>query len=257
MQLIDAHAHLTHTESETLHDELKRAELAGIKAVINVCMDAEDLNRGLALAKASTFPKVYLAASCTPHDASRDDDAFFALCKKTAEEKQLVAIGETGLDYYYEHSAKKRQKEIFSRYIALANEVNLPIIIHCRDAFDDVEDMLVAECKTRVMMHCFTGTVEEAKRAINRGWYISLSGIVTFNKSISLQEVASIIPAELLLIETDSPYLAPQGFRGKKNEPAYIKITAEFMANLRGVSVDALAHQTAENTKTLFNLKGI
>src|SRR5262249_13772482 len=129
-----------------------------------------------------------------------------------------------------------------------------PVVIHCRDAYDDLEEILDRECKSRVMMHCFTGTIEEARRAISRGWYISISGIVTFPKSSGLHQVAKEIPLDRLLLETDSPYLAPQGYRGKTNEPAYLHVTAEYVAKLRNISLDELARKTTENVQNLFDL---
>lgn len=249
--LIDAHAHLTHAEADAVQQLLQRAKEANVEAIINVCCDLDDLLRGLKLAESSQNPKVYTVAALTPHDAAKDDTAFFQQIKKCISEKKLVAIGETGLDYYYNHAPKEVQMASFARYRDLAQEHNLPIVIHCRDAFDDVCNIL--DPLEKVMLHCFTGTVAEAERALERGWYISLSGIVTFPKSTGLQEVAKMVPLDRLLIETDSPYLAPQGYRGQKNEPSFLVATAKIVAALKGISVAALAEATTKNVKRLFH----
>ncbi len=254
MSFIDAHAHLTFDEHADLEPLLQKAFAAGVRGIINVCTELDDLKRGVALAKTAVEPKVYLAAALTPHDALKDDTLFYAEIERLAKLEELVAIGETGLDYYYNHAPRDVQLQALRRYLKLADSTNLPVVIHCRDAFDDLVTAIDDTAPNiHVMLHCFTGSVEEAKRAADRGWYISMSGIVTFPKSVALQEVAKAVPQELLLIETDSPYLAPQGFRGQKNEPALLVNTAKFIADLRGQSLDALASSTAANTKRLFH----
>jgi TatD DNase family protein len=250
---IDAHAHLRFDEQADVRPVLERAFAAGVTAIINVCTELEDLQRGHALSKTATCPKVYTVAALTPHDAAKDDTLFFKEIQRLAHEKQLAAIGETGLDYYYNHAPKDVQIAALRRYLLLAQSANLPVVIHCRDAFDDL-CLVIDETapNTKVMLHCFTGSLEEAKRAVDRGWYVSMSGIVTFPKSTSLQEVAKYVPDELLLIETDSPYLAPQGFRGQKNEPALLVQTATMVATLRNTTADVLGLVTSNNVKRLF-----
>lgn len=253
--MFDAHAHLTSEENVDVTPLLERASAAGVKGVINVCCDLEDLQRGICLAKSKQPLKIYTSAALTPHEATKDDAEFFKEIERLALAKELVAIGETGLDYHYNYAPRDVQIEVLKRYLQLANSVNLPVVIHCREAFDDLCKIIDETCPhIKVMLHCFTGTLEEAKRAVERGWYVSLSGIVTFAKSIELQKVALFIPKNLLLIETDSPYLAPQGFRGKKNEPAYLVHTALFVANLRNESIDALAQSSTQNVQRLFNV---
>jgi len=251
---IDAHAHLTHEESEGLPEQLTRAKEANISAIINICCDLQDLLRGLELAKQSEAPKIYTVASLTPHDAAKDDAAFFLEIKKAIKNNLLAAVGETGLDYYYNLAPKEVQISSFCRYRDLAQESKLPLVIHCRDAFDDICKILDPAKELKgVMLHCFTGSVDEARRAINRGWYISLSGIVTFPKSVALQEVAKFVPLDRLLIETDSPYLSPQGYRGQKNEPSFLLATAKKVADLKEISLDELAESTTQNVKRLFH----
>lgn len=254
MSFIDAHAHLTSDANVDLAPLLARAFAVGVKGIINVCTEVDDLARGIALAKSASAPKIYTAAALTPHDAAKDDTQFYSEIKRLALAKELVAIGETGLDYYYNHAPKDVQIRAFQRYLLLAQSASLPVVIHCRDAFDDLMAVIMETAPTiQVMLHCFTGSVDEAKRAVDCGWYISLSGIVTFPKSTALQDVAKYVPADLLLIETDSPYLAPQGFRGQKNEPALLVETAKVVASLRKVTVEELALSTSNNSKRLFH----
>ena len=254
MPFIDAHAHLTFADAQNVDELLERAAGANVCSIINVCTDMGDLERGLALAKRSTAVAIYTAAALTPHDAGKDDEAFYAEIAKNAEGKNLIAIGEIGLDYHYNFAPKDVQIATFKKYLMLAKQHALPVVIHCRDAFDDLVRVIDETAPNiAVMLHCFTGSVDEAKRAVDRSWYVSMSGIVTFPKSTALQEVARFIPNNLLLIETDSPYLAPQGFRGQKNEPANIVHTAKFVAHLRGMSIEDLGIITTDNVKRLFH----
>jgi TatD DNase family protein len=163
-------------------------------------------------------------------------------------------VGETGLDYHYEHLPKAVQKECLSRYLALAVETALPVIFHCRNAFEDLFSITDTEYPRHspAILHCFTGTLDEATEVIKRGWHLSLSGIVTFKKSDSLREVAKIIPLSQLLIETDTPFLAPQTQRGKPNEPSFLPEIALCIAAVKGIDVEEVARATSENAKRLF-----
>lgn len=253
----DSHAHLT---SEAVYNELPqilvRAQSAGVTQVVNVCTDLLTLQRGLELAK--KHPWVYQAGATTPHDVEKEGEAVFETFAEAARSGQLHAVGETGLDYFYEHSNRQIQKDFLRRYLHLALECSLPVIIHCREAFQDFFEVLdaeyVMEGKTAPgVLHCFTGTMVEAEEVIKRGWMLSLSGIVTFKKSVELQEVAKMVPLENLLIETDTPYLAPQKHRGKTNEPAFVVETAAFIANLKGISLEEVASATFKNARQLFH----
>lgn len=255
MSFIDAHAHLTSDDKPELPALLERAFTAGVGSIVNICTSLPDLERGVKLAAMPVIntPKIYTVASLTPHEASLDDTLFFKEIERLAHAKKLVAIGETGLDYHYNLSPKNVQATALKRYLRLAEDANLPVVIHCREAFDDLSQIIHETTPNiKVMLHCFTGTVEEAKRAADYGWYISMSGIVTFAKSVELQAVAKNIPNNLLLVETDSPYLAPQGYRGKTNEPSYLVHTAKFVANLRNLTLEEFAVITSQNTKKLF-----
>ncbi len=254
----DSHAHLTsEAVYNNLEEMLARARAAGITRLVNVCTDLQTLERGLALSKA--HPWIYQAGATTPHDVEKEGEAVFEVFAKCARSGQLHAVGETGLDYHYEHSNREIQKEFLRRYLHLALECRLPVIIHCREAFKDFFEILDAEYRIDGrfgpgVLHCFTGTIAEAEEVIKRGWMVSLSGIVTFKKSIDLQEVAKVVPLENLLIETDTPYLAPQKHRGKVNEPAYVAETASFIAGLKNIAVDELAETTMKNGCRLFQI---
>ena len=257
--MIDAHAHLTGREDPDLEALLDRAKKAGVKAIVNVCCDENDLERGLALAKKVQDPKIVTIGAITPHDAAKDMSLFFAKVQEALDKKLLAAVGETGLDYFYMHAPKDSQHLAFKKHIELACDYHLPLVIHCRDAFSDLFSILDEEKRRRqsmpkVMIHCFTGTEVEAKEIIARGWYLSLSGCVTYPKNNVLHKVASSCPLDRLLVETDSPFLAPTPYRGKKNEPAYIKETVQFIAACCGISIELLALKTCENAQTFFDL---
>ncbi len=255
---IDSHAHLT---SNDIYDDiegvLQRAQGAGVSQIINICTDISSLERGLSLHK--KYPWVLNAASSTPHDVEKEGEDVFPIVAAAAKNGSLIAVGETGLDYYYEHSNRDIQKDFLKRYLQLALESDLPVIIHCRDAFVDFFDILDRHYLKNGqhapgVLHCFTGSVDEALEIIKRGWYLSLSGIVTFKKSAALREVAKLVPLDQLLIETDAPYLAPQKFRGKKNEPSYLPNTAEVIAAEQNITLEQLAAATKHNAQKLFRL---
>lgn len=251
---VDSHAHLSSDELYPLKEDLiERAKAAGIEAIVNICTEPGELDKGIALHQA--HPWIYTAGSTTPHDVARFGEEHFPAFVKAAKAGQLVAIGETGLDYHYQHSPVELQKKFLVHYLELALECNLPVIIHCRDAFSDLVQILDAHYPSnRGVLHCFTGTLAEAKEVIKRGWQLSLSGIVTFKKSEALREVAAYVPLEQLLIETDAPYLAPGKMRGKQNEPAYLPETAHVIAECKGLPLEQLAAATAKNAKQLFQL---
>lgn len=256
--MIDSHAHLTgQAVYEQVDAMLQRAQEAHVEAIVNICTDRLTLERGLLLVQ--RYPWVHNAAATTPHDVEKEGEAEFDFIAQNARSGHLVAVGETGLDYHYQHSARHIQQDFLRRYLHLALECHLPVIIHCRDAFADFFDILDAEYQVNGkhapgVLHCFTGTVAEAEEVVKRGWMLSLSGIVTFKKSLELQEVARRVPLSQLLIETDTPYLAPQSHRGKQNEPAYVAETAAFIAALKNISLEELSKATAENARRLFKI---
>lgn len=252
--MIDSHAHLTGDVFTQVDDMLSRAQATGLIAIVNICTDPESLEKGIALRK--RYPWVYNVASTTPHGVVREGEDFFDAVAQQARSGNLVAIGETGLDYHYHYAPFETQKVFLRRYLKLALECRLPIVIHCRDAFADLFSILDTDYKSEDgILHCFTGTLEEAKQVIARGWYLSLSGIVTFKKSEELREVAKIVPLDRLLIETDTPYLAPQSKRGKPNEPAFIVETAACIASARGITLEELVQATTKNAQRIFRLE--
>jgi TatD DNase family protein len=252
--LIDSHAHLTGERALISEEELQRAHAAGVEMIINICTDAYSLQRGLELAKRSRPPCIITACATTPHDVAKEGDLFFPEVEACANKKLLQAIGETGLDYHYMHSPKDVQQTFLRKYLRLARSCSLPVVIHCRDAFEDFCAIWDEEQDGTLagVLHCFTGTMQEAEKVLQRGMYVSISGIVTFEKSTALQAIVQAIPLDRLLIETDAPYLAPQPFRGKKNEPAYLVETAKYIAKLRSISLEELAASTTQNVKQLF-----
>ncbi len=252
--LIDSHAHLTHISFEgDVHFLLERARLAGVDAIVNICTNPTELQKGLALSQ--EFPWIYTAAATTPHDVAAEGETAFPAMERAAREGKLIAVGETGLDYHYYADTKEIQQHFLRRYLVLARSCKLPIIIHCREAFSDLFRIIDEEYSGLPgVLHCFTGTPQEAHEVIKRGWFLSLSGIVTFKKSMELQQVAREVPLDQLLIETDAPYLAPAPHRGKTNEPAYLAATAQFIADLRGIPLLELATATSYNARSLFQL---
>jgi len=250
---IDSHAHLSSEELFPKWKELQqRAHMAGIEAIVNICTDELSLQQGRKL-QGGSLP-VYLTAATTPHDVEKEGDSFFPLVEQAAHHQELIAIGETGLDYYYEHSPKELQKEHLLRYFHLSVQTNLPIIFHCRNAFADLFSLSdLSYAKKPALIHCFTGTIEEAKQALDRGWYLSFSGILTFKKSENLRQVAKYAPLDRILIETDAPFLAPQTKRGKENEPSFLPETAYTLSLVKDLPLDTLAEQLKANTRAFFS----
>lgn len=252
MQLIDTHAHLTSkTLLPALGSILARARESHLDRIVNICTDPESLREGLLLAE--NEPWISNAGATTPHDVEKEGESCFPLFEQAARTGKLVAVGETGLDYHYEHSNRKVQQQFLVRYLHLALACKLPVIFHCRDAFSDLFQIADEEARgLSAILHCFTGTEEEAMEAVRRGWMVSFSGIITFKKSEALRRAAALVPLENLLIETDAPYLAPQSRRGETNEPAFIAETAKCLAELKGVSLQEMANLTAQNARRIF-----
>lgn len=250
--LIDSHAHLSSQELLPQANTLVlRAQEAGVQKVVNICTDLPSLEGGISLAQ--RFPGVvYNVAATPPHDVDGDD--FFPRVEEAIEQGALVGIGESGLDYFYERAPRELQRDCLFRYAQLAQKHSLPFVVHCREAFPDLFAVLKEFSSLPVLIHCFTGDLEEARQVVDRGWYCSLSGIVTFKKSDSLRAVAKFLPLDRLMIETDSPYLAPQGHRGKPNEPAFVSSVAHAIAEVRGESVEEIASHSTDNARKFFLL---
>ncbi len=256
MGLIDSHAHLTSPElMERLDDVLARCEEVGVERIITIGMSFRDSGNAVTLAE--RYPgRIYSTAGIHPHDAGSVSEADLAGIAELWDRPTVAAVGEIGLDYHYDFADRAVQRSVFSRQLELAGPSGLPLVIHCRQAFEDVVGMLRDHgYKDRpVVFHCFSGDREEAQRLEEHGWRLSFTGVVTFPKLTKLQEVAKTYPPGTLMLETDSPYLSPVPVRGKGNEPAHLVHTARFLAKLRGESYEELATNTSRNTAEFFGL---
>jgi len=251
---VDSHCHLNY--KGLIEDQpavLARARAAGVGMMLNISTREREWDDVIATAERED--DVWATVGIHPHEADAHPDVDTAKLVAKAQHPRVIGIGESGLDYYYDHSDRDRQRMSFRAHIAASRETGLPLIVHTRDAEDDTARMLSEEMGKGAypgVIHCFTASGDFADKALDLGLYISISGIVTFKNARDLQETAARIPADRLLIETDSPFLAPVPHRGKTCEPGYVADTARFLADLRGVSVEALAEQTSANFRTLF-----
>jgi TatD DNase family protein len=234
---------------------MARAHEAGVETLITIGSDLK--NSAEALAIAERHDHVYCSVGIHPHDARDFTPDALKQLKEWTEHEKVVAIGETGLDYHYDHSPRDVQREVFKQHLALAVEKKLPAIIHSREADEDTLRILLESGISRGVMHCFSGDMQMAEAAMEMGLYISIAGPVTFKKADALKEVARSVPDDYLLVETDAPYLAPVPKRGKRNEPAYILHTAGEIARLRGITLEDVARITTLNAQRLFGLPGM
>jgi len=254
--LIDSHAHLDDQRFNEDRDEvLKRAWDGGVRQILTIGngKGPDDMGCGIPIAEA--YEWVYTSVGVHPHDASKMEERHYDLLEELSAHPRVLAIGETGLDYYYDNSPRDVQREVFRRHLQLSQKLRLPVIIHTRDADDDTERLLRETPPARAVIHCFTSGEKLANYAIDAGLLISFSGIVTFPKSQALARIAAKIPLDRCLVETDCPYLAPVPHRGKRNEPAFVADTAKFIADARGISVEEVAHATSANFLGLFASK--
>ena len=248
--MIDTHTHVTSCKDDPA-DVLARARAAGVRRLITIGSSPEEMAAAAAVAEADD--EVFTTAGLHPHSAAEWSDGVAAEIRRRAAHPRCVAIGETGLDWFRDRALPDAQRAAFQGQLELACELSLPVVIHCRDAVDDCFAMLDATPPPTVILHCFaaTGRVDDA---VARGWYCSFAGNVTYPKATDLQVAAAAVPDELLLLETDAPYLAPAPHRGRPNEPAYVMDTLAFVAGLRGRTSDALARQVEENAGRAFRL---
>lgn len=255
---IDSHCHLNFKDynEDELASVLSRTAEADVGLMITVGAGEQFEGNLQALALAQKYPQIFCTVGVHPHDAKIVDTAMIEKIREMATHEKVVAIGEIGLDYHYTHSPKDTQERVLAQFIDLAREVNKPIAIHDRDAGDRTYDMIRASGTpgSRVMIHCYTGTMELARRYLDLGCILSFTGIVTFKKAGPVQDVVRMVPLERMLIETDSPYLAPEPHRGKRNEPAFVTHVAESIAKIKGVSLDDVARITTLNAKRFFSL---
>lgn len=253
--LIDSHAHLDDRRFDRDRDRLiKSLKEFGVELVINPGADLSSSIKAVSLAE--EYDNIYAAVGVHPHSAKEMDESTIGLLKSFTNREKVIAIGEIGLDYYYDNSPRDVQRKRFIEQLNLAKEVNLPVIIHSREANKDTFDILkeAQDGSLRGVMHCFSGSVEMAMEYIKLGFYVSLAGPVTFKNARIPKEVAKAVPLDKLMIETDAPYLTPEPYRGKRNEPIYVRYVAGTIAELKGLTFEEVAKQTAENTKRLFNI---
>lgn len=256
MPLFDTHAHLHFPDyAEDLDAVLERARAAGVRGVVTIGTDRETNRAVVELAR--RLRDVWATVGIHPHDAAEATDADFEEMERLARtEPRVVAFGEMGLDFFRNLSPPAAQDAAFRRQIRLARAVAKPLVIHCRDAHKETIDVLAGEGAREIggVMHCFSGDVEIARRCLDLGLFISLAGPVTYKNARALPEVARFVPEDRLVVETDCPYLPPTPHRGKRNEPAYVKLTADFVAGLRGADPEALGHTLTANAARLFRI---
>lgn len=249
--LVDSHCHLDYAAAEDRPEIIARARRAGVVTMLTISTKLSEFPtvRGIA----ESDPDIWCSVGVHPHEAATEPGDDAARLVELTRHPKVVGIGETGLDFYYEHSPRAEQTTSFRAHIAAARETRLPVIVHTRDADAETAAILRAEKPLKGVIHCFSSGRELAETALEIGFYISLSGIVTFKTAQALRDIARDLPLDRLLIETDAPYLAPVPLRGKKNEPAFIVHTARLLADLRGIGVGDLARATSENFFRLFD----
>lgn len=252
--LVDSHCHLDFPDfADDLAGIVARAEASGVGRMVTISTRVRKLPDLVAIAE--RFPNVYCSVGTHPHHADEEDGITTDELVKLAQHPKVVAFGEAGLDYFYEMGSREAQERGFRAHIAAARETGLPLVIHTREADEDCGKILEDEMGKgafRAVLHCYTGGRNLAMQAIDLGLMISFTGILTFKKSQTLRDLAAELPADRVLVETDSPYLAPGKYRGKRNEPSYVVETAKVLAEVRGVSLDEIARQTTENFFRLF-----
>lgn len=255
--LIDSHCHLDVDFTADRPAVLDRARRAGVSAMVTIGASGTfDANRA-AIALASASPEIFATVGIHPHEASTVSDGTLSELAALAHHPRVVAIGETGLDYHYDHSPRAQQRAAFARFIELARRLNRPIVVHLREADADAAEILRSERAHEVggVIHCFSGDVASARHFLDLGFHISFSGIVTFKSADGPRAAARLVPLDRLMVETDAPFLAPVPYRGRRNEPALVVRTAAVVAELRGEPLDRLAAATHENTERLFRLE--
>jgi TatD DNase family protein len=252
VNLTDSHCHLDH---EQFHEDreavIERARAAGVECMMAIGTGdgPPDLEAGIRLA--DRYPFIYATVAVHPHEASKATEETFARLRELAQHPKVLAIGETGLDYHYDFSPREVQRAVFERQLEVAAEARKPIVIHTREAWADTLEVLRSRWRGEGIMHCFTGDEEQAREALDLGFYLSFGGVLTFPKAETVRQAARIAPEDRILVETDCPYLAPVPRRGKRNEPAFIVDIARRLAEVRGCAPEAIAEQTTRNFQHL------
>ena len=254
--MIDSHCHLDHEPMYSdLNNVINRSKNIGIEKILSICTTISSFEK---IKKIVNFdPIIYGTFGIHPHECANNQVTKNDIISYVKQNSKIIAIGESGLDFYYNHSDQQKQLASFKIHIEASLELNMPIIVHSRNAENETYEVLKSyeKFKPKILMHCFTGSTEFAHKLLTLGSYFSASGIITFKNSNNLQETFKLIPNDRLLIETDSPYLAPVPLRGKKNEPSYIKHTLEKLAYLKDTEVNKMEKITSQNFNLLFNLK--
>jgi len=258
MDLIDSHAHIDFPQfAEDRDAVLQRARAAGVNTLLAIGTGPGPEKLDAALPYAEQFDWIYTSIGIHPHEAKEATAQHFDELARLAQHSKVIAWGEIGLDYFYNHSPRETQANVFRQQMELAQAAKLPIIIHCRDAWDDTLNMLEHHWKPTGLggiLHCFTSTLEHAKRGLDLGFLISFAGNSTYPKAQNIRDVAKEMPLENILIETDAPFLAPQPYRGKRNEPAYVAEVAKALANVRNLPPEEIAATTASNFRRFFGI---
>lgn len=248
--MIDSHCHLEMFENK--EEIIRRAQQAGVNTIITISSDPESIDESIKIAE--EHPSVYAAIGIHPHEATKLDEKILQDIFSKSRHPKVIAIGEIGLDYHYKHSPRDVQIRAFELQLSLAKEIGLPVVVHSREAFEDTFSILKESGIKNGVMHCYSGNLSQAKKFIELGFFISISGVVTFKNASKIKEVASYVPDDNLIIETDAPYLAPEPMRGKKNEPAFLTYIAEELAKLRGVTLEDIDRITTVNAMRLFKI---
>lgn len=255
--LIDSHAHIQGKEyaGET-EAVIRRACEAGVEKIIVVGGAGDLSSNETAISLAESHAGLYATVGMHPHDAKDIGEGEIEKLEKLTANPKVIAVGETGLDYYYNHSPREVQRSVFASFIDMARKTQLPIVVHERDAHRDVVELLrqKGDGEVRGVIHCFTGDYDEARAYLDLGFYISFTGIITFKNAVALREVVRKVPLERMFVETDSPYLTPVPHRGKRNEPAYVRFIAETVASVKGLPLEQIARVTTNNVRALFRI---
>ena len=256
--LVDSHAHLDGRQfTEDLHETIERATVNGISHILTIGCDLESSENSIIVAE--KYENIFAAVGVHPHDATEINADTLAKLRSMLAHPKVVALGEIGLDFYRDRSPRDIQRNAFRQQIRLAKEVGKPIIVHDRDAHDEVIQILKEENAAEVggVLHCFSGDLKMAKQCLQLGFYLSFTGTITYPKNEAIREIIKEIPIDRMLIETDCPYLSPQKFRGKRNEPAYVRYTAEKMAEIKGLTIEDVARVTSRNCHDLFGFGSV
>ncbi len=258
MELIDSHAHIDFPQfAEDRDAMLTRAREAGVSTILAIGVGPGPERLDAAIPYAEAHDWIYTTVGVHPHEAKEVTPTHLETLEKLAHHPKVIAWGEIGLDYFYDYSPRDVQDRVFRQQMELAQAANLPLIIHCRDAWDDCLRVLSEAWKPTGLggvLHCFTGTLEHAQRGLDLGFLVSFTGNITYPKAQGIRDVAKALPLSNILIETDSPYLAPQAHRGKRNEPAYVLEVAKALANVRDLDLQETAARTTENFRRFFRL---